>query len=155
MHICATNQDGEANDVVPIGPGPVPEPLYEELPATPEEARAVRRRVRAWARDSGLAEEIVTDLQLVISEAVENAVEHAYAGQAPGRFSYRLGHGGDGTLRVAVVDHGCWRPPPADPGHRGRGLDVIRDLAIAFHLDADDSGTRLRCTLPATRPMAQ
>jgi anti-sigma regulatory factor (Ser/Thr protein kinase) len=138
--------------VVSIGPGPLPAPLFEELSANPEEVRAVRRRVRDWARDSGLADEVVTDLQLVISEAVENAVEHAYAGQAPGRFSYRLRHGADGTLRVCVADHGRWRPPPADPGHRGRGLDVIRDLAIEFHLDADDSGTRLRCILPATRP---
>ena len=35
----------------------------------------------------------------------------------------------DGSVDVEVIDTGTWRPPPADRGFRGRGLELISALA--------------------------
>jgi anti-anti-sigma factor len=50
---------------------------------------------------------------------------------------------------VEVVDTGTWRPPPADRGFRGRGLELIsalaQDVEIVHGADtASGSGTRVR-----------
>ena len=34
----------------------------------------------------------------------------------------------DGVLTVTVRDEGTWRPPDRDPGDRGRGLLIMRQL---------------------------
>jgi anti-anti-sigma factor len=34
----------------------------------------------------------------------------------------------DGVLTLVVRDHGTWRPPDRDPGDRGRGLLIMRQL---------------------------
>ena len=55
-------------------------------------------------------------------------------------------------IRVEVQDFGHWRPPPADPGYRGRGLAVIHNLAEEVTLDFDESGTRVAFTVPDDPP---
>lgn len=56
-----------------------------------------------------------------------------------------------GAARVAVqvTDDGRWRPPPAERGHRGRGLDLIREIGDDVQLEHDAGGTRIRFTVPA------
>jgi anti-anti-sigma factor len=114
----------------------------------------VRRSVRRWAEAAALSDELLDDLQLALGEAASNAVEHAYAGRdEPGSFEYalhRLPDGGGVSVRVA--DFGRWRPPPLDRGFRGRGLEIIDNLAqdlVVEHGDEarPDPGTTLRFTL--------
>jgi hypothetical protein len=48
---------------------------------------------------------------------------------------------------ISVIDTGRWRPPPADPGTRGRGLSMI--TALSEHVEIHPSattGTRMRPT---------
>jgi anti-anti-sigma factor len=40
-----------------------------------------------------------------------------------------------------VADEGRWRPPPADPGFRGRGLTLLRELSTSVRLDRRPDGT--------------
>ncbi|MDT5243799.1 MAG: hypothetical protein QOD36_1175, partial [Mycobacterium sp.] len=40
-----------------------------------------------------------------------------------------------------VSDSGSWKPPPADPGTRGRGLLLMRTLSERVDLDGTAKGT--------------
>ncbi len=137
---------GPADDIALILVRFLPAPLHEQIPACPEHTAAVRRVVRAWARAIGLDEDFIGDLQLVVSEAVTNAVEHAYLGQSGGEVSYRLDYTA-GTVHAMVSDQGRWRPPPQDNGFRGRGLPMIRALTDDVSIDRSDSGTCVRFTM--------
>lgn len=89
------------------------------------------------------------ELQLALGKAVANAVEHAYPGETPGELSYQLDRAPDGAVQVEVHDEGTWRPPPLDPGYRGRGLDMIAAVAQDVAVDTTGPGTVVRFTLPA------
>ena len=90
-------------------------------------------------------------------EAAGNAVEHAYRDVVdPARFGVELFQDGAGDVVVSVSDSGRWRPPPADPGFRGRGLAIISSLARDVDLSPGAAGTTLRFvfTPPAPAPVA-
>jgi anti-sigma regulatory factor (Ser/Thr protein kinase) len=130
-------------------------PLERTWQAQATVLSAVRRAVRAWAGPAGLADEVVEDLQLLVTEAASNSVEHAYRNAEPGEFALSMLLGPDGAVRVQVRDFGRWRPPPADPGYRGRGLAVIDTLARDVTVDVGPAGTRIAFTVDGTpRPVA-
>jgi anti-sigma regulatory factor (Ser/Thr protein kinase) len=130
----------------------MPLPLEERRSAEPRQLAAVRRTVRAWSALAALSDDCSADLQLLLSEAASNSVEHAYRGSEVGEFAYEVRRRANGGVRVAVQDFGRWRPPPADPGYRGRGLALIKNLAEEVTLDVGDTGTRVAFTVPAGPP---
>ena len=93
------------------GPAPVlllarliPAPLAERLPADPRRLPAVRRRLGAWSAQAALSDDTTADLQLMLSEAATNSVEHAYRDGPPGEFRYPVHRRDDGAIRVEVQD---------------------------------------------------
>lgn len=54
----------------------------------------------------------------------------------------------DGYQRVLieVTDSGRWRPPPADPGTRGRGLTMIRGCTEILKITTTANGTQVAMT---------
>ena len=46
----------------------------------------------------------------------------------------------DGVLTVTVRDEGAWRPPDRDPGDRGRGLLIMRQLVDTVVLEEEARG---------------
>ncbi|SFP70142.1 PAS domain S-box-containing protein [Geodermatophilus dictyosporus] len=140
------------DDVAVIAARLTPPPVHETLPADPARLSRVRRTVTTWALAAGLTEDSLDDLQLALGEALANAVEHAYAATGgEGRCEYRLERTADGSVDVCVRDEGVWRPVPADPGHRGRGLELISALALDVEVartpdgqGADGAGTTVR-----------
>jgi hypothetical protein len=46
-------------------------------------------------------------------------------------------------VTVTVADDGSWRPIPEDPGHRGRGLAMMRACTARMRVDATGAGTRV------------
>ncbi|QSA95732.1 ATP-binding protein [Methylococcus sp. EFPC2] len=74
------------------------------------------------------------DLNLVLTEALVNAIQHA--GDEQGQQAVRVSiHLEDRDLRIQVMDQGCGfdlsQTPPLDPGglcESGRGLFFIRSL---------------------------
>ncbi|MGY1708998.1 SpoIIE family protein phosphatase [Geodermatophilus sp. SYSU D00758] len=142
----------QPDDVALIAARLLPPPLTGRLPADPVRLAGVRRRVAAWAAAGGLPEETTDDLQLALGEALANAVEHAYP-SGDGWCSYRLAREGDGDVRVEVTDGGAWRPPPADRGFRGRGLELIAALGTDVAVDragegGGTAGTTVRFRVP-------
>ncbi|RBY88747.1 SpoIIE family protein phosphatase [Blastococcus sp. TF02A-26] len=118
------------DDVAVIAARVLPPPLAERLAADPARLSRIRRTVTAWTAAAGVPADSVDDLQLALGEALANAVEHAYAGSGQeGECEYSLDRDPDGSIRVRVRDNGTWRPPPADKGFRGRGLELIGALA--------------------------
>lgn len=143
---------GAPDDTVVVLARRVPEPFTRSMPAAPEVLAPMRRAIAEWAAGCGLDVDAVTDLQLAVGEAVTNAVEHAYTGgPEPGADAVALSLElrPDGSVAVRVADHGLWRPPPADPGFRGRGLALIRELAVDVEVLAADDGTEVWFRMPA------
>jgi serine/threonine-protein kinase RsbW len=59
------------------------------------------------------------------------------------------------ALCIKIVDHGTWRPPPANrPVERGRGIELMRQLAQSVDTRADTAGTTvvLQHPLPGNDP---
>ncbi len=127
--------------------------------------RTVRLRIPARAEYivlsrlalAGLAELIVVeeaalaDLKLALTEAVSNAVRHAYdGGDGYVEISYELA---GGTLGIVVVDGGAGfdpeRPPALEgeePTEGGLGMAIIRAIADDVELESrpGSPGSRLR-----------
>jgi len=132
----------------------VPPPLALTLPAEPASLRVLRRAITAWAAAAGLPAAAVDDLQLATGEAAANAAEHAYP-DAPGTFDTTLRRVASGEIAVRVRDRGRWRPVPADPGFRGRGLQVIRAIGHDVRVSTDHGGTEVVFRMSVTtRPTA-
>ncbi|GAA2544763.1 SpoIIE family protein phosphatase [Pseudonocardia hydrocarbonoxydans] len=138
---------GPADDVALIVARLRPPALAGRGPARPDRLAVVRREVADWVTAAALPEETGEDLQLALGEALANAVEHAYRDRPPGEYRYLLDQRPDGSVRVVVSDDGSWRPPPEDPGYRGRGLLVIDRLARDLSVERTDTGTRLEFTV--------
>ena len=143
----------QPDDVAVIAARLLPGPLDALLPADPAQLAGARRAVAAWSTAAGLGVDTIEDLQLALGEALANAVEHAYSGGGAGECEYRVVRAPDGSIDVEVTDTGTWRPPPADRGFRGRGLELIsalaQDVEVIHGADAPTgSGTRVRFRFP-------
>jgi anti-anti-sigma factor len=88
---------------------------------------------------------------VAVGEACANAAEHAYRGAEPGPIAVSADVDVDGVLTVAVRDEGSWRPPDRDPGDRGRGLLIMRQLVDTVVLDEAARGTTVTLSLRLRR----
>jgi anti-anti-sigma factor len=136
-----------SDDVAVVAARLVPAPLELSLVGDASRLWDVRARVRRWAALAALDTETTDDLLLAVGEAAANAVEHAYDG-APGPLHVLVALVGGARVEVTVSDEGQWRPPPAHPGFRGRGLDLMRRLSDSVDLDRREGGTVVRMGLP-------
>lgn len=127
------------------------EPLRVELPAVPSSLPLVRRRLSAWLTGLGMGEQDRVGVMVAAGEACANAAEHAYRGQAAGPMRLRAAVDVDGLLTVTVRDEGAWRPPDRDPGDRGRGLLIMRQLVDSVALLEEEHGTTVRLMLRLRR----
>jgi anti-sigma regulatory factor (Ser/Thr protein kinase) len=121
-----------------------------ELEADPSVLAGMRRRLRGWLSRREFSDDAVSEILLAVSEACNNAVEHAYPG-SNGSLRVTAEVTG-GWLEAVVEDRGRWREDrPA--GDRGRGLLLIRRLMDSTEFRTDHRGTRavLRRRAPATQ----
>ena len=118
------------------------------LPADPISISVCRARVRRWLAGWSWPADQLDDIVLAVSEAVSNAIEHAYVGQPPGTVDV---HGGIETTpcgqhraTITVRDHGRWRPTPIHHENRRRGIPLMRacmDTVTIGQPDDDTLGT--------------
>jgi serine/threonine-protein kinase RsbW len=123
-----------------------------EVPAKPEFLLLARLAATSVGRSAGASEETIADLKLAVTEAVANAVRHAYPKDEPGRVTVELLATAD-RLEIAVSDTGRGlegadlAPPGEDgPGESGMGLSIIRAIAdeVGVGEGPDGRGTRVR-----------
>ena len=112
------------------------EPTRWAVAATPEQIGVLRTEVTAYAQRVGAADGRLGDIRLAVSEAVTNAVLHAYRGREPGQIRVNAHLTEDGSLRIVVEDDGFGPLPRPDSPGLGLGLPTIASVADAVELSA-------------------
>ncbi|MCW3039946.1 MAG: putative anti-sigma regulatory factor, serine/threonine protein kinase [Solirubrobacterales bacterium] len=100
-----------------------------------------------FLRDHGVAEELAEDINLALSEAVSNAVLHAFRCQEqPGNVWVTITIASGGPIEVIVRDDGMGLSPRDDSPGLGLGLSIISRLADQVEQDTprDGPGCELR-----------
>ncbi len=124
--------------------------------ADPGAASTVRHLLRTWFVERQWPEDETDDIVLAASEAIANVSDHAYRQQAaPGDAHIHAWTVTDATGRrvaVSITDHGRWRPAPADPGYRGRGLLMMGACMVGLHIEYDAGGTSVTMISAPLRP---
>ncbi|MFF3484817.1 ATP-binding protein [Streptomyces sp. NPDC002701] len=126
----------------------VPASSSMAVPHGPAGVGEARHRMRAHLRTGGVAETVIDDAVLILSELLSNACRHgrplgdALAGDGDVRAAWRVEP--TGRLTVEVTDGGGpTRPVPATPSitaHGGRGLNIITALADDWGVRDDHRG---------------
>jgi anti-anti-sigma factor len=115
-------RSGYGDDVTTLAawrPLAAPGPLDLERQAGPDAVAALRHALDDWLDALGIA---FGDRQLAVlsvTEAVTNAVEHAYPPARRGPVRLQAAVSADGFLETRVSDRGRWREPDRTAGARG------------------------------------
>ena len=135
----------------------VHEGLSESYPAVAESIPRARLAVTQFAIRSGIAGELLEEIRLAVTEAVTNAVRHAYP-QPTGTDAFHLTAAVAGNeLWVLVADDGCgYQTPSQDPG-AGLGLTIIAQLSAQYVITQRATGgteVRMPSPIPTNREPA-
>jgi anti-sigma regulatory factor (Ser/Thr protein kinase) len=112
------------------------------LPAAPLSVRQARRYVRAYL---GFAPAVAQQAELALSEAIANAVIHAYGG-GDGEIELSMSLR-DGRVEIVVRDNGIGRT--AYPENDGFGMVLMRSLSERLEIcGSPGTGTTVRMAFP-------
>jgi serine/threonine-protein kinase RsbW len=137
--LAALLPDQPQDDVCLLAVGFGAGPRFDrELGAQPEELAPLRDDLRAWLTGNAVVGHDRDALVFAASEAVTNAIEHAYRDVAAGLVWVSATMGSDGVL-LRVTDHGNWRPP-GEVQDRGRGLLLLDKLMDGIEVE-HEAGT--------------
>jgi len=114
--------------------------MKQTFKAEPRAPGQARRAAAEFAAGEGADAETLAAITLCVSEAVTNAVVHAYRDQAePGAVEIEA-HRPNGYLCLYVRDHGCGLAPRLDSPGLGLGLPLISQTAAAVEVRGDPAG---------------
>jgi serine/threonine-protein kinase RsbW len=114
--------------------------LKESLPARAASIALLRRAVVVYAGSNGASERQCEDIALAVSEALSNAVLHAYVGHdSPGDVGVDAWVD-EHALKVVVRDDGVGMLPRPDSPGLGLGLPLI--ARMTEHLEVESPGAR-------------
>jgi anti-sigma regulatory factor (Ser/Thr protein kinase) len=120
--------------------------VSSRLPARPASVPAARAAVAPLAKTCGADESAVA---LCVSEAVTNAVLHAYRDGRRGDVRVHAWideAASDRALRVSVEDDGVGMSPRVDSPGLGVGLSVIATMATAVDVRSRHPGCAIQLT---------
>lgn len=111
-----------------------------QFAASREAPFLARHAVSEYAAECGASIDVLAPLALCVTEAVTNAVVHAYR-DAPsrGRVSVRADCG-DERIRVTVRDEGMGLAPRLDSPGLGLGLPLIAQMAHGSEVRVPEEG---------------
>jgi serine/threonine-protein kinase RsbW/stage II sporulation protein AB (anti-sigma F factor) len=115
-------------------------PLRRSLPAVPASVPVLRAAVADYVTAAGVGPPQIDAVKLAVSEAVTNAVMHAYLeADEPGevRVDTCLR---EGEIRVVVSDDGLGMMPRLDSPGLGVGLPFIADTADTLDIASGEGG---------------
>lgn len=131
--------------------------LNESYPAVPEAVPLARRALTEVAADAGAADERLEEIRLAVSEALTNAVMHAYRNGDIGLFHVTAAVASD-ELWVLISDDGGGLHARNDSRGLGIGLSLISGLSDDFAIVTRASGgteVQMRFDLTHTGPAAR
>ena len=115
---------------------------WKAVPASVAEAR---RAVADFAAAAGVGSDTLAALRVAVSEAVTNAVVHAYLDAPEPGPVYVTAECHEDSMWVAVSDEGRGMIPRPDSPGIGLGLPLIARMTAGFELqERDGGGTVLR-----------
>ena len=118
--------------------------LSDTYPAIPGSLAVARRAVIAIAGEAGATGEQIDEIRLALSEALTNAILHAYADDDPGNVYVTTAVAG-GELWVLVADDGGGLRPRSDRSGLGLGLALIAHASDELTIvKRSGGGTELR-----------
>jgi serine/threonine-protein kinase RsbW/stage II sporulation protein AB (anti-sigma F factor) len=110
--------------------------------------RLARRAISDFASSSNLPPSVLADVLICVSEAVTNAVQHAYRHAAEPGPVHLQAHIND-DLCISVRDDGAGMTPRTDSPGLGIGLPTISNLARSVDIRVDgDAGTEVVMRFP-------
>ncbi|NLO73328.1 MAG: anti-sigma B factor RsbW [candidate division WS1 bacterium] len=123
------------------------------IPPHPRYLSLARLLVGGLGAQSKLTVEDLDDMKVAVSEAITNAIDHAYEPDAPGEIIIRY-RPSEGQLVVEVEDSGSGfdpdkldTSPPVPDLEGGLGLYLVRELADQVKVEsAPGSGTKVIIT---------
>jgi len=141
---------GISESVDPTGMDPLPVDAPEssvcgelDLPNRISTVRRARGAARLLARRNGCGPATAENVALAVSEAVTNAIIHAYA-EGSGRVHMVVETSAD-ELVVTITDTGGGLSPRTDSPGLGLGLSIIAELTSHLRVETPPSGgTSLR-----------
>jgi anti-sigma regulatory factor (Ser/Thr protein kinase) len=132
--------------------------LQRSYRAVPDAVPDARSALTAFAADVGAPPELLDDVRLAVSEALTNAVVHAYRGTSePGSIGVIAARAVD-ELWILVSDSGCGLRPRQDSPGLGLGMALMMQLSAGVDvIDRSDGGTEvtLRFALAPERSPAR
>jgi serine/threonine-protein kinase RsbW/stage II sporulation protein AB (anti-sigma F factor) len=100
------------------------------VPALADEVIGVRRAAVQFARSRGVPEDRLADIRLAISEAVSNAVIHAFrTREVPGTVTLSIDITRERFAEIVVRDDGIGMSARGDSPGLGLGLSLIERIA--------------------------
>lgn len=112
--------------------------LFElKMPPEGTSVTKARRAAAEVARSVGASE---TDVKIAVSEAVGNAVLHAYRDGAPGTITLSAQRDAD-RLIITVADDGDGMRPHLDSPGLGLGISLITKVTGEVRFDSSERGT--------------
>ena len=125
--------------------------LTESYPAVAASIPHIRAALAALARAAGASEEKVEAVQLAASEALTNAVVHAYRG-GTGEVQVTAA-ANDGELWMLIADDGCGLDVRSRRPGLGMGLALIACMADYFAVvKRSGGGTEVRMRFAIAAP---
>ncbi len=126
--------------------------LDDTWPAVPASVARARSAVGSAAVEAGIADGLVHNLKVAVSEAATNVVIHAYADRDAGAFGVRMDVEGD-AIDIVVRDHGRGMVPRPDSPGLGLGLPLIANLSDRLEIQEgpDGVGTQLEMVFALQR----
>ena len=122
------------------------DPVELRLAAEPASVSVARHRVSELVRGLGARSE---DIEIAVTEAVSNAVEHGFRGGVGGAIVVRIETLVPETLAITVSDDGVGIGPNPDKEGLGLGLALIGRLASEVEIRSQrPHGTRIHMRFP-------
>ena len=140
--------------IIEIEIGLIRTDLSLRVPATEDSLPLVRQALRSVGQTADADVDALEDAELAVTEALANAVEHAY-GEGEGEIRV-LVRPDESSLIVTVSDDGVGMPAEVRRRSEGRGygLSMIEGIATSLEIE-DDEGTDVRMTFPIGRAVAE
>lgn len=107
--------------------------------AVAENIPVLRHAATDFAREQGVSDERAFEVALAVSEAVTNAILHAYAGREPGMVTLEADPARDEFV-VRVTDDGRGMQPNPDSPGLGLGLPTIGRLSASVEIEPGPHG---------------
>lgn len=127
------------------------ETLTASYPAMPDSVAAARKVLTAFAREAGATDEQLHAIRLAASEAITNAIIHAYEQPGQGEVHVSASYI-EGELWLLIADAGHGMRARANSPGLGLGLALIAQLADDFQiLSRGSGGTELRMRFNLSR----